>query len=74
MNARLLTTALLSLATAASAQPASGQGMACCDVSGGMGWSMMPLGGAFTVAVIAALIALTIFLVRRSRPPGSART
>lgn len=37
-----------------------------CPMWGGMGWTGMILGGLFTAALISALIALTIFLLRRS--------
>jgi hypothetical protein len=50
-----------------------GQGMegmsGSCPMCGGMGWGGMILGGLLVIALIAALVALTIFLIRRSRSP-----
>lgn len=43
------------------------QGMGSCPMCGPMGWTGMILGGVLVLALIAALIALTVFLVRRSR-------
>lgn len=42
-----------------------------CPMCGAMGWPGMILGALLILAVIAALIALTIFLIRRSRPSGT---
>jgi hypothetical protein len=61
--------ALLLLAGVAIAQPQDMPGMKpqnemMCQC----GTGMMLLGGLVAVAAVAALIALTIFLVRRSRP------
>jgi len=55
------------------ALPAYAEGMmsGSCPMCGAMGWGAMILGGVLALAAIAALIALAIFLVRRSRPPHS---
>lgn len=42
-----------------------------CPMCGAMGWGGVILGGVLLLALIAALVALTIFLIRRSRPPHS---
>lgn len=44
-----------------------GQGMEGCSMCGVMGWAGMVLGGLLAIALIAALVALAIFLIRRSR-------
>lgn len=59
------------------AQPADPQmgGMGECPMMWmhrGWGIAGMILGGLLTIAAIAALVALTLFLVRRSRPQGRA--
>lgn len=70
---------VLLLAKVVQAQPGemqgmSGQGMGgmcqCPMMNMGSGWRMagMILTGLLTLAAIATLVALTIFLVRRSRP------
>lgn len=55
------------------ALPAYAEGMmsGSCPMCGAIGWGAMILGGVLALAAIAALIALTIFLVRRSRMPHS---
>lgn len=47
---------------------ANAQGMmsGSCPMCGIMGWIGMTLGGLLTLAAIAALVSLTIFLIRRS--------
>src|SRR5882757_9780470 len=46
----------------------SGMSCPCMQMmSGSMGWLTMVVGGILTLAAIAALIALTVFLIRRSR-------
>lgn len=42
-------------------------GKMLCPMCGAMGWGGMILGGLLMVSVIAALGALTIYLIRRSR-------
>ena len=62
--------ALLLVLTAGAAH-AHSAGMGCCPMRGGMGGlgvGMMVLGALFLVALIAVLVALTVFLIRRSRP------
>lgn len=49
------------------ARPADAEGM--MSGSCAMGWGTLILSGVLTLAAIAALIALAIFLIRRSRPP-----
>lgn len=39
-----------------------------CPMCGAMGWGGMILGGLLAIALIAVLVALAIFLIRRSRP------
>ncbi len=53
--------------------PAYADGMmsGSCPMCSAMGWGGMILGGVLAIAAIAALIALTVFLIRRSRPPHS---
>ena len=60
--------ALLLATFSARAQETMGGGMSC-PMCGAMGWGGMILGGVLIVSVIAALIALTLFLVRKSRSP-----
>ena len=79
----IFTVAILVSATTALAQQVPGKGMCpgmqgggmtCPMMKGPMGFGMMLLGAALLAAAIAALVALTVFLVRRSRsrpwPPG----
>lgn len=56
----------ISLPSSVFAQGMMG-GNASCPMCGAMGWGGMILGGVLILAVIAALVALTIFLIRRSR-------
>ena len=42
-----------------------------CPMCGAMGWGGMILGAALAAAIIATLIALTVFLIRRSRHSGT---
>lgn len=42
-----------------------------CPMCGAMGWGGMILGGILILAIIGALIALTVFLIRRSHSPHS---
>jgi hypothetical protein len=64
---------LLSLSFPASAQMGdmeqTGGMQGMCPMCGGGGIVLMVLGGLLLLAAIAALIALTLFLIRRSRPP-----
>jgi uncharacterized membrane protein len=53
-----------------SMQGHGGAGMHCPMMGGGMGMFMGVLGILFIVAAIGALVALAVFLVRRSRPRG----
>ncbi len=50
---------------------AEGMMSGSCPMCSAMGWGGMILGGVLALAAIAALIALTVFLIRRSRPPHS---
>ena len=64
---------LVGLWAALFAHPAFAEGIMSdsCPMCGVMGWGTMILGGVLALAAIAALIALTVFLIRRSRPPGT---
>lgn len=42
-------------------------GKMSCPMCGAMGWGRMILGAILILSLIAALVALTIFLIRRSR-------
>lgn len=42
-----------------------------CPMCGAMGWGGMILGGLLVLALISTLVALSIYLIRRSRPPQS---
>lgn len=44
-------------------------GKMSCPMCGVMGWGGMILGGVLILAIIAALVALTLYLIRRSRQP-----
>jgi hypothetical protein len=49
--------------------PHAGMAMTCqCPMDGPMGAVMMALGGLLVLAAIGALIALAVFLIRRSGP------
>ena len=61
-----MTTMMLS---AILAQPMDGMCPGCPGMGGGMGGLMMIGSAILFVALLAALIALTVFLVRRSKPP-----
>lgn len=50
---------------------AQGMMSGSCPMCGAMGWGSLILGGILVLAIISALVALTIYLVRRSRPPHS---
>jgi len=70
--------ALLFLPVSAVAQQAQAPGMmgdmTCpCPMSGPLGTVIMALAALLLIAVIGALVALTIFLLRRSRPGGPAQ-
>jgi hypothetical protein len=79
-------TVLLSAGVAGAQQPGSVEGMEqmqqgggmhgmqCPMMGGGMGTFLGVLGVLFLLATIAALIALAVFLVRRSRPRGPVET
>ena len=54
----------------ALAQPQQGMCPGCPGMGGGGMWIGMVLFGLLVVAVIAALVALTIFLIKRSGPRG----
>lgn len=43
------------------------EGNMSCPMCGAMGWGGVILGGLLSISVIAALVALTLFLIRRSR-------
>lgn len=68
-------TLLLWASSAAAQQPQmpgmepQGQIMMCrCPMNGPMGTFAMALGGLLVLAAVAALLALTVFLIRRSAP------
>lgn len=68
---QLYTFLILSIATTSTLYADDGDGMmnGMCPMCANMGpWGMI-LGVAFALATIAALVALTMFLVRRSKGP-----
>jgi hypothetical protein len=65
-------TRLVSIFVLLLGQPSNGNGMMDCRMCHEMGgmWVGMLLFALLLIAIIAALVALTIYLVRHSRPPG----
>lgn len=48
-------------------QGMSGMKEGGCPMCGAMGWTELIIGGLVAIAIIAALISLSVFLIRRSR-------
>lgn len=63
---RMFSGMIFLIASTAYAQEMMGS-KTSCPMCGAMGWGGMILGGLLTISVIAALVALTLFLIRRSR-------
>ena len=72
-RASMIATVLLTLlvpivAVAQQGMPMAKDGMMMCPMCGAGGIVLMVLGGLLVLAATAALVALTLFLLRRSRP------
>ncbi len=63
---RMFSGMIFLIASTAYGQEMMGSKMSC-PMCGAMGWGGMILGGLLIISVIAALVALTLFLIRRSR-------
>lgn len=66
-SAFMISRLLLTLMIMVISSSAFAQGMGSCAMCGSMGWIGMILGGILVLALIAALVALTIFLFRKSQ-------